>query len=220
MGDLSWTTTWTCSNVLDEYIGPCSYTVTLNFDMDAETTYEQGVAFGRISSLFKEIFQNSVFISMHNPLLPILKKKTKQIIVTFPREPTDAVIAALAWWKIHAICEGRVSLTRLDIKCDQSEDLIIHFDQDFAESSAVMEDITFAEWEEQPWWFRPTPAVGDWVEKSKKGEKIHIETGRWLDYLQWEEPKKEEKSRKYENNVLEFNKKWKPEVIHGDKPKN
>lgn len=218
MATLSWSVEWTCTNILQEYIGPCKYNVTIHFEMEEDSTHEQTVAFGRISSLFKEIFQNSVFISLDNPLLPTLKKKTKQIIATFPKEPTDSVIAAIIWYKIMAICEGRISLEMIEIRCDQSEDLVIHFDQDFAENEAVIEDISMPDWEEKPWWFRETPTVGDWIETVKKEKKFHIETGRWLEYLQWEE--KEEKNKKIENNVLVFKPKWKPEVINGDKPKD
>jgi hypothetical protein len=220
MTDLSWTADWTCTNIIDDYIGPCHYEITLTFDMNAESILEQTVAFGRIRSLIKEIYQDSVFISMDNPLLPILKNKTKQLITTFPMNATDAVICAITWYKINAICEGRITLTGLSLSCDQSEDLVIHFDEDFAESNTVMEDLNLGEWEEQPWWFRETPAVGDWAQVTKKGKKIIIEDGRWLDYLKWDQHLVEEKTSKYENNIVPLRPKWKPEVIVGDKPKD
>jgi hypothetical protein len=215
--DMSWTGHWTCTTVIEGKIMPTYYNVNINFQMLAEDVWEQTVTFGRMRALIKEIYKDSIFISMDDPLLPVLKKKTQQQITTFPKNPTDMLISLITWHKLTAITEGRAIIDTCTVSSDVSDNLIVHLDADYVYSTDAVEDNQLKPFGDKPaWWYRPEPCTGDFMEFQKNQTKLHIETGRWLDYLLWQ-PKKKNTIKNTQDNVVPIKTNWKPEVIIGDK---
>jgi hypothetical protein len=217
MTDMSWSSTWSCCSVIDDYIGPCYYDISISFEMLTTDTSEQTVVFGRIRSLIKDIYQDALFIGMDNPLLPMFKKKTKQLIITFPTVPNDLTVSLATWKKIDAICEGKARVNNVMISCDQSDNLTVHYDEDFVHSPETTEEFKLMPWPEQPaWWYRSDAGVGDWMETIKDKNKLHIEVTDWQPMLRWDY-KLDKNKYKNTDNVVPLKKSWKPEVISGDK---
>jgi hypothetical protein len=179
--------------------------------------WEQTVVFGRIRSLIKDLYQDGLFISLDNPLLPILKTKTKQMTVTFPTVPNDLMVSLATWKKIDAICEGRARVNNVMISCDQSDNLTVHYDEDYAHSSETVEEFGLIPWPDQlAWWYRADSGISDWMEVVKNENKLHLEVTDWQPLLQWDY-KLDKKKNKNTDNVVPLKKSWKPEVISGDK---
>jgi hypothetical protein len=179
--------------------------------------WEQTVVFGRIRSLIKDLYQDGLFISLDNPLLPILKEKTKQLTVTFPTVPNDLMISLATWKKIDSICEGRARVNNVMISCDQSDNLTVHYDEDFAHSQETITEFNLMPWPEQAaWWYRADSGVSDWMETAKDKNKLHVEVTDWQPLLQWDY-KLDKTKKKNTDNVVPLKKTWKPEVISGDK---
>ena len=217
MTDMSWSSTWSCCSVIDEYIGPCYYEANISYEMLTTDNWEQTVVFGRIRSLIKDLYQDGLFISLDNPLLPILKKKTKQMTITFPTVPNDLMVSLATWKKIDAICEGRARVNNVMISCDQSDNLTVHYDEDFAHSSETVEEFRLIPWPDQPaWWYRADSGISDWMEVVNNENKLHLEVTDWQPLLQWDY-KLDKKKNKNTDNVVPLKKSWKPEVISGDK---
>jgi hypothetical protein len=217
MADMSWTGHWTCTTVIESKIIPTYYDVKINFQMLAEDLWEQTVTFGRMRTLIKEIYKDSIFISMDDPLLPILRRKTDQLITTLPKNPTDSLISLVTWHKLTSITEGRAIIDTCTVSSDVSDNLIVHLDADYVYSGDAVEDNNLKPFGDNlAWWFRPEPCTGDWMEFKKNENRLHIETGRWLDYLLWE-PKNKDKLKQDQDNVVPIKTGWKPEVIKGDK---
>lgn len=217
MTDMSWSSTWSCCSVIDEYIGPCYYEANISFEMLTNDNWEQTVVFGRIRSLIKDLYQDGLFISLDNPLLPILKTKTKQMTVTFPTVPNDLMVSLATWKKIDAICEGRARVNNVMISCDQSDNLTVHYDEDYAHSSETVEEFGLIPWPDQlAWWYRADSGISDWMEVVKNENKLHLEVTDWQPLLQWDY-KLDKKKNKNTDNVVPLKKSWKPEVISGDK---
>jgi hypothetical protein len=218
MTDMSWSSTWSCCSVIDEYIGPCYYDTTISFEMLTNDSREQTVVFGRIRSLIKDVYQDAVFIGMDNPLLQVFKKQTKQQTITFPQVPNDLMVSLITWKKIDAICEGRARVNNVMISCDQSDNLTVHYDEDFAHSDDNIEEFNLMPWDKQPaWWFRTDSGVGDWMEiLDEEKSKLHLEVTPWPDHLQWDY-KIDDTKKTDVDNVVPMQRGWKPQVIPGDK---
>jgi hypothetical protein len=207
MTDLSYKVKWNSVIALEDYINPNKYTVKIHFDIVTDSGNEQNVAFELCEVFIKAILDNAILISLDNPLLPILKKKTKQRIVTLPTEPLDLVVAAMLYFKLNAITEERLIITQVDLKSDQGEDIWIHFDQDFAADSSLYQIEIFEKLNEMPWWTRSDVSHSDWFEENKKEIKFHKHSAEWDKTLLWDQ----------DETKLEKTPSWKPKIIDGGK---
>lgn len=208
MSDLSYKTKWNNVITLENWLSPNEYTCKIHFDIATDNGDEQNVAFERCKVLFDVIFNNSLLISIDNPLLPILKKKTSQKIITLPTEPLDLVIASMLYHKCNAICEGRLDIIQVDIKSSQGDNIWIHFDEDFAENSDLDKLELFQKINETPWWHRLDASHADWFEKTKAELKYHKHAVAWEKSLLWEQE---------DGNIDNKVSKWKPTIINGGK---
>lgn len=207
MTDISFKTKWRSVITLEDYVNPNEYTAKIYMDINTDSGEEQNIAFERCKVFIDAILDNSFLISIDNPLLPFLKKKTKQKIVTLPTEPLDLVVASVLFHKLNAIVEDRLVITQVNLKSRQGEDVWIHYDQDFADNSSFFQPEIFKKLNEMPWWTRSDVSHSDWYEESKKEFKYHKHAVDWEKSLHWNQ----------EDVKLDKMPAWKPKIIDGGK---
>ena len=209
MTDLSYECSWDSIIALDEWLTPNRYNCKIYFDIETDDGEQQNIAFERMKIMLEAIFSHSVFISMTNPLIQVLAKKTKQKIIALPTEPLDVIMAAIIYHKLNAISDGRISIQKVKLCSDQGDKIWIHFDTDFAEDFSSLESEYYKAVKETPWWHREDPAVNEWFEISKKEMKFHLHKSSWDKTLQWDVKKDKNDNKKAPN--------WSPKVIDGGK---
>ena len=208
MTDLSYECSFDTVLVMDNWISPNTYKCKIYFDIETDNGDEQNIAFERMKVLMEGVFQNSLFINMHNPLLQVLAKKTEQRIITLPTEPIVVIMAGIMFYKLSAIVEERISIQQIKLSSSQADNIWVHFDLDFADSMGKMESEYHTVAKLEPWWFKSDPVTSDWFEVTKKDTKMHIQKASWEKDLQWPTEKADAKKQKS---------KWKPTIIDGGK---
>ena len=209
MTDLSYDCEFETTIVLDNWISPNKYKCKIYFDIETDDGNQQNIAFERCKVMLEGVFNNSMLISMHNPLLQTLAKKTKQRIIALPTEPLDVIVAAAIYSKLNAICEDRLLIDKVKISSAQADNIWVHFDTEFAEVFTSLECEYYKVVKDKPWWQRPDPATGDWFEVNKKDIKFHFQKASWEKDLQWQNT-----STKNDNSPKSN---WQPKVINGGK---
>jgi len=211
MTDLSYECEWDSVIALDDWLGSNHYKCEVYFDIETEDGDQQNIAFERCKIMMQSIFEQALFISMSNPLLQVLAKKTKQKIIALPTEPLDVIMAAVLYLKLNAISEGRLNIEKIKISSNQGDNIWVHFDSNFAEDFGSLDSEYYTTAKETPWWFRSDPSTCDWFEPNKKDNelKFHFHKSSWDKTLLWDMDKKEKDSKKTLN--------WKPQVIDGGK---
>jgi hypothetical protein len=216
MADMSWRGGWSSVTVVGEYMGPCNYEVEIDFDVMTDDPLAQNTAYNRMKYLFESIYQDNVLICLDNPLVPVLKKMMRSQVIVFPLEPLDMIVAGVSWYKLHNICESHIQLERIRISSDQSDDCILNITDDFMKESKGLSEDLFLPYGKPAWWFRSDFGVEDWIENVDGKLQAHYSEEAWPEFLQWDwRPEDTEHNDK--NNVVKLDKKWKPEVIKGDK---
>ena len=217
MSTTTWSVSFTAINCFKDLLEPCSYHISIGFNDESVNEEDPYTAFGRVRSLIKDLYQDAIFVYVGNPMLPTLHKKFKSRIVTLPYQPSNLIIGVVTWYKILSITQGRISLEYISTSCDKSDDISLNVDEDIVSSDEIMDDLTFKNWERPAWWFRGTPTTWDIPIVKKKDITVEYDENEWPEVLQWEQkPVIIDKKKKTESNIIPI-KKWKPEVIKGDK---
>lgn len=220
MADMTWNSSWAAVTVVEDFIQPCNYKISVDFNTGSDDPAQQHMAFARIKFFVEEVLNQSVFMSLDSPFLPVFKKSQSKII-GFGNAPLEVIITASLWSKIEAFTEGVLELERISLSCDIGEGLINHIDAEFMDS--VKNDLLsdpVAEHKEKIWWNRADMGVCDWIEIIPEEDKIRalvrLDTEAWPEFLQWDFQEKSIDDEK-KDNIVSLKGKWKPEVIPGDK---
>lgn len=207
MTDLSYECEFDSVIVLEDWLSPNKYKVKIYFDVETDNGDHQNIAFERIKIMLEDVFHNSMIISLDNPLLQTLAKKTKQRIITLPNEPLDVIVAAILYNKLNAISEGKLSIHKVKISSTQADYIWVHFDDVFAENLKDINCEYYKITEVEPWWMRRDPSTSDWFEIGKKEIKFHCQKASWDKTLQWST----------ESNENSKKPSWNPTIIDGGK---
>jgi len=210
MTDLSYECTWDTVIVLEDWLGPNRYKCKIYFNIETDDGDQQNIAFERCKIMLEQIFHHAVFMSIKNPLIQTLAKKTKQKIITLPTEPLDVILAGVIYNKLNAITEGRLNIQKVKISSDQGDNIWIHYDEEFANDFGSLDCDFYQTVNEKPWWLRDDPSVSDWFEINKKDKelKFHYHKCVWDKALQWNNDNSTDEGKKI---------RWKPQVIDGGK---
>lgn len=210
MTDLSYTAEWNSIVALDNYLMPNHYRCELFFNVETDDGDLQNQAFDRCKILLEIIFADATFINMFNPVLPYMKENLKNKTITLPTEPLDLVIASLIYHKLNAICKDNLSIEKVKLSSSQGENVVIHFDDEFAQESSVHISEVYNKINELPWWMRDDASHSDWFENLENETKFHKHVVEWGNNLTEEE-------ETANNNVVKKPVKWKPTIIDGGK---
>lgn len=222
MADMSWTGHWSSVVVIDKFIHPCNYSLSIDFNAGGSDPVRQHTAFSRVKYLVDELMHDSVLISIDSSLLPVFKNDSFAKTITFAVDPLEVIIAATLWRKINAITENEIDIERISISSDQSEHLVSHIDHEFMDDNDITTD-PFVIHKQKAWWNRSDSGVTDWMEivnvddDGKKHAIIKLDTTEWPEFLSWDFDEKVFDKTDKDNVISIKPAKWKPEVIPGDK---
>ena len=159
MSEVSWNVNFTAINCFKDLLEPCNYTISIGFNDESINDGDPHVAFGRVRSLIKDLYQDAIFVNVDNPLLPVFNKKFKSRIITLPYQPNNFIIGVVTWYKILSITQGRMTLEYISVSCDKSDDIALNVDEDIVTNDEIMDDIAMKSWDRPAWWFRSTPTT-------------------------------------------------------------
>lgn len=153
-------------------IFPNTYTVKLNMLTGTENRTHQNVALHRVAFFVNEIFNQSLLISINNPIVTKLSKLIKDSqIIKLPDDPYDQIIGMILFDKLSAIAEEKLLFESILIGSHITPELFYTVD-DF--------EIFELENVEKPWWERSDLTVTD-------DPKLLTDTNTWKDLnLDWD----------------------------------
>lgn len=217
MADMGWKGSFDTVTILDQFMGPCKYNIEIEFDVETDDPEQQNISFLRIKYLIENLYQDSMFISLDHEQLPVFKNNFRSPVTTFIMEPLDLVIALTTWHKIHSISQGSILLESLKLSSSQSDNLIINVTEDFIQDSNMLQEDPFKQFGRPAWWFRPDAGTEDWIESLDGKIKVSYHAQDWPDFLQLGNDDKLITEERKIDNIISLDRKWKPEVITGDK---
>lgn len=92
------------------------YNILLSMDVQTDSITEQNIAMDRIKFFVHEMLDSAVFV--HDAESKVIEKYQAAGIKTciLPEEPYDQIVTILLLYKLNAICEGKLTVT--DIQLD------------------------------------------------------------------------------------------------------
>lgn len=223
---LEWSTTFLAIAVHNGMIFPNVYNVNLAFLTQTNDNREQNVAFERMKFMFREMFENGIFVSSTSPLLEPLFQLSPGKMVVLPEEAFDQIISMAILCKINAVMEGKIILEEVKLSSVAGDNVWYSFDieDDMGMFAAVpTKNKKFNKG--KPWWHR-----NDIMTFDAKGK---FEIANWSDVgLTWEESAEEHiefeldsegtTDTKSKTKVIDFTSKklytgFTPELVDGGK---
>ena len=224
MADMSWTGYWTSVSVVERFITPCNFTLSIDFNTSGMDAARQHAAFSRIKYFVEDVLHESVLMCLDNPLVANFKSNTTSKVILFNTEPLEVIVAATLWKKFNKITEGKIEIVRVSISSDQSDGLVSHLEDDhLIDDDGEISHDPFAQYNNAIWWNRSDMGVSDWTEidsDNPNKKTIHLDSTEWPSFLDWDfiTVTDEDVDKPQKDNVVSIKKgKWKPEVIPGDK---
>lgn len=218
MADLSWSTSWDSVISYNNQILPNNYTMTIGFDIVTDDSDLQNVAFDRIKYFVKNVMQDAIFSSMDDERNAYFQENFKQRIVTFPVQPQDLSVVTALYAKFNSIVEGKLEIESISLSSIQGDNVTIHYDADFAESSTLLtEHDLLKSAEKTPWWFRDDCGSADFFTMNVESNTMVFIT----DVTEWqgtglEYPETDTKKKKKKKDARN----WSPTIIDGGKTKH
>ena len=156
-----------------------SYSVSISLltkTMDAVNT---NTAMNRLKAFMHGELANTVFVNQN------AKERAEMLhimgvnVTTLPEEPVDQIIGMMLYYKLNAIMEGRMSVTRLDVSSVLGDS--VWYQHDAEEDSP-------GPFRAEGWWHEPT-VQHDTVAVGDVGDNVvKVVPNAWIEYgLTWPE---------------------------------
>ena len=158
------------------------YDIDVQFGVITENIQEQNIALQRMKYLFSNCFDNTVFLCEHDKEAIEKFSHTDLKISLLPEEPYDQIIGIMAFTKLNAITEGRISVIDTCITSKLCDGVVYLHNMD--------EDT--GPFKLKGWWNDSSPKMVDKPikNKSKKIVKLTKSLSNWDDVnLGWSEKK-------------------------------
>jgi hypothetical protein len=157
------------------------YNVTMYFNVETGSIFEQNIALERLKYFIREILDNCVFVNDEH--LEIIQKyqEADLRLCTLPNDPYDQIIAIMLLYKANAIMEGRIVCTDISLTSALSDD--VHCLHSVEENAG-----TFAE---NGWWNDSSPKYSISKQKNKRQKLFHLikTVSTWEEvFLGWDQP--------------------------------
>jgi hypothetical protein len=115
----------------DKTMLPNTYNLQVNLLSATENNAYQNIAYQRIVFFLKEIFENSVILSIDNPHLEdMVNIWGSNHIVTLPCDPYDQIIGVMLFHKLSAIVEDVFAIDNITITSRLSDDITYTIEDD------------------------------------------------------------------------------------------
>lgn len=138
-----------------------SYDVTLTLTVETDSIVEQNVAMDRIKYFLYEQIENCVFVQDSESKVIEKYQAAGLRVCALPEQPYDQIITIVLLYKLNAICEGRLTVTDIQLTSSLSDGVGFLYDT---------EDLALGHPYKNGWWTDATASFSSIVPGKK--EKI------------------------------------------------
>ena len=156
-----------------------SYSVSMSLLTKTTDAVNTNIAMDRLKIFMHGELANTVFINQ------ALRERAEMLqimgvnVTTLPEEPVDQIIGMMLYYKLNAIMEGRMSVTRLDLSSVLGDSVWYQHDE---------EEDSPGPFRAEGWWHTPT-VQHDTVTVGDAGDNVvKVVPNAWIEYgLTWPE---------------------------------
>jgi len=154
----------TITTLMETEILPLKVDMKIGLNFDDTDPYHQAIALERVRYTINLLFNDAIFGSRKNELLPKLKEITSTRVVECWDEPWDQFIAIMIYYKISAVLQDKGHIDFINITGDSiSDDLEYTYYADMLHGSITDEDLDWmrAEKLDSLWYHRADTTVNE-----------------------------------------------------------
>ena len=163
----------------DERLQLNSYSISMSLLTKTTDAVNTNIAMDRLKMFMHGELANTVFINQ------ALRERAEMLqimginVTTLPEEPVDQIVGMMLYYKLNAITEGRMAVTRLDLMSALGDSVWYQHDAD--------EDSP-GPFRAEGWWHEPT-IQHDTVAQGDAGDNVvKVVPNAWIEYgLTWPE---------------------------------
>jgi hypothetical protein len=156
-----------------------SYSVSMSLLTKTTDAVNTNIAMDRLKIFMHGELSNTVFVNQ------ALKERAEMLqimgvnVTTLPEEPVDQIIGMMLYYKLNAIMEGRMSVTRLDLMSALGDSVWYQHDED--------EDSP-GPFRAEGWWHAPTVQHHNVDVGDVEDNVVKVVPNAWIEYgLTWPE---------------------------------
>jgi hypothetical protein len=156
-----------------------SYDVSMNLLTKTKDSASTNVAMERLKAFVHGILESTVFINQANMERAEFLQLGGCNVTTLPEEPVDQIIGMMLYYKLNAIMEGRMSVTRLDLSSILGDS--VWYQHDAEEDSP-------GPFRAEGWWHEPTVQHNTIEADALADNVLKVVPNAWVEYgLTWPE---------------------------------
>jgi hypothetical protein len=163
----------------DERLQLNSYSISMSLLTKTTDALNTNIAMDRLKMFMHSELANTVFINQ------ALKERAEMLqimgvnVTTLPEEPVDQIIGMMLYYKLNAIMEGRMTVTRLDLMSALGDSVWYQHDAD--------EDSP-GPFRAEGWWHEPTVQHNTIEADGLAANVLKVVPNAWIEYgLTWPE---------------------------------
>ena len=163
----------------DECLQLNSYSVSMSLLTKTADAANTNTAMNRLKAFMHGELANTVFINQTARERAEMLNIMGVNVTTLPEEPVDQIIGMMLYYKLNAIMEGRMTVTRLDLMSVLGDSVWYQHDED--------EDSP-GPFREEGWWHEPTVLHNTLEADDLADNVLKVVPNVWVEYgLTWTE---------------------------------
>ena len=157
------------------------YSLTLSLDVNVDSIIEQNIGMDRIKYLVYEVLDSAVFVGQEEEAAAQKYQEAGLKVCILPEEPYDQIITILLFHKLNAICEGKLSVTHIQLNSMLSDEVGFMIDND--EATELQPHF------KNGWWVENSTAIAGKFATTKRDKVVKlVKKSDWGSVgLDWEE---------------------------------
>jgi hypothetical protein len=163
----------------DERLQLNSYSISMSLLTKTTDAVNTNIAMDRLKMFMHGELSNTVFINQ------ALRERAEMLqimgvnVTTLPEEPVDQIVGMMLYYKLNAIMEGRMSVTRLDLMSALGDS--VWYQHDAEEDSP-------GPFRAEGWWHESTVQHDTVVQGDSGDNVVKVIPNAWIEYgLTWPE---------------------------------
>jgi hypothetical protein len=163
----------------DDRLQMNSYSVSMSLLTKTTDAVNTNIAMDRLKIFMHGELANTVFINQ------ALRERAEMLqimgvnVTTLPEEPVDQIIGMMLYYKLNAIMEGRMTVTRLDLSSVLGDSVWYQHDE---------EEDSPGPFRAEGWWHEPTVQHDTVIVGDAGDNVVKVVPNAWIEYgLTWPE---------------------------------
>ena len=163
----------------DDRLQMNSYSVSMSLLTKTTDAVNTNIAMDRLKIFMHGELANTVFINQDARERAEMLQIMGINITTLPEEPVDQIIGMMLYYKLNAIMEGRMSVTRLDLSSVLGDSVWYQHDE---------EEDSPGPFRVEGWWHAPTVQHDTVIVGDAGDNVVKVVPNAWIEYgLTWPE---------------------------------